>query len=178
MDVFTQKRFMLAVIVTLVILNIGTMTLVLLRETRRPDLPPPHHRPSHDGPGSASMLKKELALSDEQFERYLELRERHRDKAGRIRDEMDLLRRQMFRQLFETEPDTVEVARIIQILAEKGEMLERVTFAHLRDLRDLCGEGQQEKLQRLLDEFSRATGKPPQRPGDRLPHKENPPGRF
>ena len=178
MDIFTQKRFTISLIVVLVILNIGTLALLWLREIHRPGPPLPPQRPPADKPGSASMLKSELGLSDEQFERYRELREQHREKTAGIQDEMHALKRRLFNELFESELDTLEVERIIRVLADKEEMLERVTFAHLRDLRDLCGEGQKEKLQKLLDEFFRATGQPPQRPDDRPPPRSEPGKRF
>ena len=172
MDIFTQRRFTVTLIVILVTLNVGAMSLLWLRGTRKPGPPPPPGRAPHDGVGSASLLKKELGLSDRQFENYLVLREQHKDETGRIRDEIYTLKKQMFNQLFEAEPDTVEVERIIQLLAEKEMTLERVTFAHLEDLKELCGQGQREKLQKLLDEFFRATGSPPQRSGHRPPIPE------
>lgn len=178
MDIFTQKRFTISVIVILVILNIGTMALLWLREAHRPGPPLPPRLAPADKPGSAIMLKSELGMSDEQFERYQELSKQHRAEAGRITDEMHALKRQMFNELFEPEPDTLEVERIIRVLADREAMLERVTFAHLKDLKDLCGEGQREKLQRLLDEFFRATGNPPQRLDDRPPPRTQPPGRH
>lgn len=175
MDVFTQRRFTVSVIVLLAVLNIGTLALLWLRAIPRPAPPAPAGPPSQQRPPSSSVLKRELGLSDEQFEKYLEVREQNRNTADGIREEIHVLKRQMINELFKPEPDTLKVERTIQAIAEKQGALERATFDYLRSLKELCGEGQQDKLRRLLDEFFRSTNPPPQGSGDRPPPSRQPP---
>ena len=86
----------------------------------------------------------------------------------------------MMDEIFNDEPDTIKAMQIADLIGKKQTELERITFKHFSDLKELCGKEQLDKLRGLMDEFYRRN--PPERhetqppPHDRLikpPPREN-----
>ncbi|MBN1350909.1 periplasmic heavy metal sensor [candidate division KSB1 bacterium] len=170
MDVFTNKKFTIITIVILVILNLGTLTMIWMTHIRRPlfrdvDRPP---RGKH---GAVHFLTRELGLSDAQVRKVIELERAHREKTDRLIDEIHLLKHDLMTELFESKPDTQKAGEIIRQIGDRQELIERLMFSHFHDLKNVCEEHQQERLRKLLDDFFNSR-KPPRMappPADRPP---------
>ncbi|GAB4330515.1 MAG: hypothetical protein Kow0037_06310 [Calditrichia bacterium] len=105
------------------------------------------------------MLADQLQFNEEQIEKYLTLRRQHRMTVQRLETEIQVLKRQMFdRVLDDRAPEMISDSLLNKVLAKQAE-LERVTFRHFVDLKNLCGPEQKEKLQMLMREAF-----PPKRP--------------
>ena len=165
MDVFAQKRYMAWTIVFLLILNVATLSLIWLKEIRKP--PRPHEPPRRPEGGVPRFLRDELKFSDAQVREYDELRSESEERTRVLRDEIRRLRRSLAEEVFREDPDTAKAAQVARMIGEKQAELENVTFMHFMDLRTLCGEEQRRKLHALIDEFFRRTR--PDRVGRRPP---------
>lgn len=169
MDIFKLNRYLWFSIVLLVILNLTTLTLLWIGRpsSRSPGQGP--LPPAQDQERIRQLLKEQLAFNEEQIQQYLVLREEHHQRAQRLENEIRELKRKMFEQVLEERaPATVSDSLLNLVLAKQAE-LERMTFQHFLDLKNLCGPGQKEKLRLLMGEVFRPK-EPPQMPG-----RENPP---
>jgi hypothetical protein len=70
----------------------------------------------------------------------------------------------------EGRPDTVAIGRAARAIAERQYEVERLTFLHFAELKELVGDDRDGRLKSLLDEMFMRQGedRPPRRPpGDR-----------
>lgn len=177
MDIFTKKRLTFWAIVLLVILNVSTISLLWLNQNTRQGGPPPPRAPEQDQ-RTLQFLKKELNLTDTQIHKYDQLRQAHAEKTRVLINNIRQLKKDMIDEIFNDGPDTIKAMQIADLIGKKQTELERITFKHFLDLRELCGKEQLGKLQGLVDEFFRRN--PP--PGMEAPPRErerpmNPPPR-
>ena len=169
----TNNRWMGVTIVLLVILNISALAFMWVKMGQKPKGPRPG-LVANEQEKVSKIFKQELGLDDEQIEQFLKHRENHRSVSQEIQHEIQVLKEEMLNELFHDQVDTNTVARLTDEIAEKSKEMERLTFDHFAKLKKLCGEQQQELLQKLLDDFfrqQRLQSGPP--PGEREPRGEN-----
>src|SRR3989304_2615820 len=159
MDIFTKKRFTFWSIILLVILNVFTISLLWLNQYSRPVAPPPLREPKEDQ-RTLQFLQKELNLTDAQIQQYDQLRQAHNKRTRLLVNDIRYSKREMMDEIFKDEPDTSKSMQIADLIGKKQTELERITFKHFLDLKELCGKEQLNKLQGLMDEFFRRN--PPQ----------------
>jgi Spy/CpxP family protein refolding chaperone len=159
MNIFAKNRFMVVALVLLVILNITTLTFMWIRMQHPPGPPQPNQ---HENPDRViRFLRQELQLDNQQIEAFMQQRRQHRVAARRINNEIHELKQEMLNELFQNQPDTVKVNGLVEAIAIKQKDVERLTFEHLRNLIKICGAQQEERLQKLLQEFFRRQPPPP-----------------
>jgi hypothetical protein len=151
MDFFTNKRISFWTIVVLIVLNLFFLSIIWFNQIVKPGKN--SRRPLRQSQKSLAILQEELNLSDAQIERYDLLRQDHHQKTQILIREIPRLKREMMDEVFKNNPDTLKVIKISKLIGEKQIEIERITFNHLLDLKELCGEKQAEKLHGLLGEF-------------------------
>ncbi|GAB4376953.1 MAG: hypothetical protein Kow0042_23920 [Calditrichia bacterium] len=178
MNVFKQNRYLWITITVLVVINLVTLSLLWMG---RPVGPKQGHGPlppNQDRQRIRQLLQEQLSFTDEQIERYLALRQEHRQETRRLDAEIRELKRKMFdRVLEEQAPPAISDSLLNLVLAKQAE-LEKVTFQHFLDLKNLCGPEQREKLKLLMHEALRPEAPPrmPEGKGPSPPHRpEMPP---
>jgi len=162
MDIFKQRRFLIFLVVLLVVLNLGTITLLWLG---RPAPPPPEIRMGKSGNEHArleALLKKELKFGDEQIKQYFQLREKHRQQLDQLNREIGKLKKQMFDAVFSKDPQPALSDSLLNLSLQKQAELEQLTYRHFLELKKLCNPDQENQLKLLVEEFFR---------------QQNPPGR-
>ncbi len=166
MNIFSKQRFMLLALVLLAILNLFTLSFIWFR-MQRPA--PPPKRPE-DQEQVIRLLKDELNLNDLQVEAFLQQRRAFQTASRHVLDTLHVLKQAMFAELFKEQPDSVRVDHLIRQIGEQEKAKERLTFEHFAKLKELLGDQQQDRLQRLLEDFYRRSNapQPPRRrpPGD------------
>ena len=177
MDIFTKKRFKIWTILLLVILNISTISMLWLSQNKGPGAPPPRGKARHDQ-RTLEFLQRELDLTDEQIHKYDSLRYVHAEQTRILINDLQRLKKEMIDGIFYDEPDTITAMEIADLICDKQIEVERITFEHFLDLKQLCGTEQVHKLQGLVDEFFRKNSpqgqqKPP--PPHRQDRPMNPP---
>lgn len=149
MDMFKQKRNLIVTIVILVIINLTTLLLLWLGK-------PKHNfnRGPETGVGEKvhiqKLLNEELGFTNEQAKKYIDLRQNHRKVFKEINSEIKELKGQMFDDVLMGESSPVLSDSLLQLTLEKQGQLEKLTFQHFVELKNLCNSGQQKKLQLLM----------------------------
>jgi hypothetical protein len=158
MDVIQKNRYLWFSVVSLVVLNLILLALLWLGRPSRSGRMPPPQKPER----IRELLKEQLNFSDEQVQRYLELREQHHQRARQLEAEIRDLKREMFSQVLDEQAPAAVSDSLLNLVLEKQAELEKVTFQHFLDLKSLCGPGQKEKLKVLMGEVFRRNmpGKP------------------
>ncbi|MBA4313519.1 MAG: hypothetical protein C0417_12920 [Chlorobiaceae bacterium] len=169
MDIFTKNRFTFWTIVILVILNISTISMLWFNQNSRIGDSPQLREPKQDQ-RTLQFLQKELNLTDEQIHQYDQLRQAHGERTRPLVNDIRYSKKEMMDEIFNDEPDTIKAMQISDLIGKKQTELERITFKHFLDLKELCGKEQLGKLQGLMDEFFRRN--PQQRQeGQPTPHE-------
>jgi len=172
MEIFTKNKFTVITIVLLILINI--FTLLIIWFGGRDILGPPRMElPPENADRMVFFLKNELGLNEAQVQEYRQLRLKFLEQTREIIDEVQSLKRELLDQLFSDRIDNQKVNQLIQSIGEKQKIAERITFNHFLEMKNLCSEGQQERLRRLLDEFFRPPR--PQRPPDMEDDRPKPP---
>jgi hypothetical protein len=172
MDIFTKNRATVTTIILLIVINV--FTLLIIWFDGRGILGPPRMEPPRENDDRmAFFLKNELGLNETQVQEYHQLRLKHLQQTRHINDEIQRLKKQLLDQLFTDRVDSQKVNQLIESISEKQKISERIIFSHFLEMKKLCGEGQQEKLHRLLDGFFRPPR--PQGPPDMEDHRPKPP---
>jgi periplasmic protein CpxP/Spy len=151
-----QYRPLWSIIGALFLMNVGIILWILLPPGRHP---PPAHR---------LLLERELAFDEKQQATYRTQREAHFEQTGAIRQEVQALRQQLYEQLKETQLDEKRIQTLTDQIGEKTAEMDRITFRHLREVRQLCTSAQQARfdqvIDRVIDQINQ-TGPPRRRPG-------------
>lgn len=130
----------------------------------RPEGKKPHTKPKdpiEEKNRIQQLLKDELGFDEMQVEQYLRLREEHRKQVSLLQNEIRQVKKQMYDEVLQDKPQLKLSDSLLTIVQEKQVQIEQITFQHFLDLKELCNQGQQDKLRLLIDEFFRQ--KPPQR---------------
>lgn len=165
MDIFKQKRFLGFMVGLLVVLNVALLTLLWLgRPANRPGLPG-GRKMQTDRPPMEQMLRQELGFDDQQIRTYLDLREKHQQQFVKLNGQMQQVKKQMFDQVFEENPDSTLSTELLEKSVQLQQQIDRITYAHLLALKNLCKADQQGQLKKLVAEVFKMNGPQPGRPG-------------
>ncbi|MES2389500.1 MAG: hypothetical protein V4543_15965 [Bacteroidota bacterium] len=116
----------------------------------------------HDGGGPhgkgdmPGYISHELALSNEQQTKYLELREAQMTKISALKDSIQSVRSNMF----SNPDDTLKQQQDLASLSALHLGIEKTSLAHYRQLYALCTPEQKTKLQSMVGELTRDFGRP------------------
>lgn len=170
MDIFKQRRNLVAAIVVLVLLNIVTLLLLWFG------------RPKYDsqkGPGIPGrekgqvqkLLKEELNFSEKQAEQYIALRKEHRENTIQLNKEIRKIKREMFDHVLMND-ETALSDSLLKLTLEKQAQIEKLTFQHFQELKKICNSDQLKKLMKIMHKIlgppqpERMGGPPPHPPGE------------
>ena len=149
MDIFKQKKILVFTIIVLVILNVASL---LMLWTGKPDRGWDRKRghPFRDGDRIENLLKRELGFSDDQAKKYISLRKDHRKKTRQINHEVRELKRQMFDQAMQNDNQSTISDSLLILTQTKQAEIEKITFNHFLDLKEICEPDQLEGLKKLM----------------------------
>lgn len=159
MDIFTQKRYLIIVIVVLVILNLGTLLILWMGKPSRPKGKGGPSSPKQEQARLEQLLNKELGFDENQVQQYLKLRHDHQVQSRMLTERIRELKKQMFDEVFKEKPQQLSDSLLNLVQAKQAE-IEQVTFQHFLDLKKLCKPEQQDKLKLLMHEVFRKNSPP------------------
>ncbi|MEI7583153.1 Spy/CpxP family protein refolding chaperone [Runella sp.] len=161
MNNFFQNRYVWLVILGLLVFNLGLLGWIWFSPQNRP----------REGGNPASFLEKKLNFTKEQKEQFRLLREDHHKKTQAIRDSVRQMKRQFFEQLGKPMSES-DVERVTADIAKKMARVDKITFQHFREVRQLCTPAQQQKFDEVIDEMlerlaasAEGRGRPPRGAG-------------
>lgn len=137
-----QYRYLWFVILGLLVLNLGLLGWIWFSPQNRP----------REGGNPANFLEKELNFTAKQKEQFRLLREDHHERTQAIRDSVRKMKRQFFEQLGKPMSDA-DIQKVTADIAEKMARVDKITFQHFRDVRQICTPAQQQKFDEVIDEM-------------------------
>ena len=155
MDTFTQKRYLTITIAVLVILNLGTLTLLMIGRPQNFRPPGQGQDPQYNKERIHHLLQQELGFDKSQVDTYLHMRETHQHRVRQIDQRLREVKRQMFDAALRDEQPAILSDSLLTLTQALNAQLDRLTFEHLVDLRKLCRSDQQDELQVLIHELFR-----------------------
>lgn len=171
-----QYRYLWPIVLGLLLLNLGLLGWIWLS--------PQNHVRSGETP--ARFLERELNFTEEQKKRFRLLREDHHASVQGVRDSVRQMKKQFFAHLGEPMTDD-DIANKTSEIARQMALVDKITFQHFRQVRQMCTPAQQQKFDSIIDEMLRRLaagaegrgGPPPDGgppPHEHPPHDGPPPG--
>jgi len=175
MNYFTKKRLTTFAIVLLVIINISSITTILIRR---------YHPIKHPLPvqmddkvrATTIFLKTELQFSDEQVKEFIRIQDEFLKESETLRHAIGDLKKDLHRTLIESTDDTLENAARIAEIGNKHSELEKILYQYFINVKNLCTPEQVQKFDVLVRQilFTIDPGhQPPQDKHSPPPHIEN-----
>lgn len=161
MNYFSKKRLAFWGIVLLVIMNVSSLATVWWQQHRLPG--PPRDR----GRGPVRVLqfmKKKLGLTETQVKQFAQLQREHFQQARAIQGAILDLKHEFLGELSASSPDEAKVERLAEEIGRKQTELEKLTFYHFLDLKNVCTPEQQIELNTVFGNLLRKMTPPPQPP--------------
>jgi Spy/CpxP family protein refolding chaperone len=151
MDVFTQKKLLIRVVVLLSIFNLLFIAFFVWKEISRPkrgDARPPEGKKE-----VSEILKKELNLNETQAEQIKQLRlgffEKETTLSNAIKNERDSMNQLMYNKV----TDDSLVLSLARKIAENEFEMERLKLEQSKQLKTICTPEQLEKFGKLVKEI-------------------------
>lgn len=102
-----------------------------------------------------------LHLDARQQQQFAVLRQQHQDVTRRAHDEDRHLHDEYFTLLKTAHPDKTKADSIASLIAAQRAVIERATFDHFEQLRNLCNDDQKKLFDATIDEIARRMAPPP-----------------
>ena len=150
MDVFTQNKILIRIIIVLVVFNVIFIALILKEDFK----PRNQKNPPINGKGEVSeLLKKELGLNEDQTQQIKELRsaffEKERALSAAIRNERDSMNEVMFSK----NTDETLIKSLAKEIADNDYKMELLRYEQALKLKTICTPVQLEKFNGLVREI-------------------------
>jgi len=150
MDIFTQKKILVRVVLVLIVLNVILIGAILRNDFFRKPRPTNGIKENRE---VSSILKRELGLSETQFEQIKNLRsaffEKEKILESSIRSERDSMNSEMFNQTI----DEQQIKSLAKRIADNDYRMELLRFEQAKELKSVCTTEQLEKFNGLVKEI-------------------------
>lgn len=163
MDYFTNKKFMTWAIAILVLLNVFTLAGIwFLGFSNKPTFADFPRREK-----SEFFLKQKLNLTDEQLQKFRELREIHFEETREIIDSIQFLKSELSEEIFKETHNQAEIKKRIEQIGQLEMQIEKEKFKHFLELKSVCNLEQQKEFQKIFKEIMTSRKGPPFGRGER-----------
>lgn len=154
MDIFTQKKLLVRIVIILTALNLFSIGIFLWKDIfRKPPRVELFQTRSNDYRDVSAVLEKELRLTEKQSGQLRKLRSGFFDKekslVATIRAERDSMNTAMFSKV----TDTALVKSLARSIAENEYEMEILRFEQAQGFKSLCTPEQLEKFEELVLEI-------------------------
>ena len=159
----TKKGIWPWLIIALLVLNLGAMVTIIFKMSpvsyEKNEVWSQRSKRSYTGRESG--LTKHLDMSDIQRERFDSIRQVQRKKNAIFINEMEVLKKELIKELSSSNPDTVVLRKLSVRFGKKHSEQKYLTFKHFIDIKSICSEDQKNILnmdiRRMIYEPERVT---------------------
>lgn len=116
------------------------------------------------GQGAGQFIIDQLKLNQQQQQAFAALRRQHRETIRSAQDEDRLLHDVYFTLLKTDHPDKAKADSVASLIAAQRAIIEKATFNHFQQLRNLCVGEQKKLFDDTIDEIARRMAPPHPRP--------------
>jgi Spy/CpxP family protein refolding chaperone len=164
-----KPKLLITIIIILVVLNVITLGIIWMK---RPPMPfPGGDKPPGDR-GPIAFLKNELKLSDDQYNKFNQAKDRYRETAKKLNDSIFVLEKLVEKEIFNEQYDSLKVKTLSESIAGIQKEFEVARLKHFRELAGICTPEQKKHFESV---FHEAFGEMPPPPSDE--RRQGPPGR-
>jgi hypothetical protein len=156
MDFISRNRFLVAAIVLLLVVNAGALLLLFRGKPVREAPAQGATAPDRDQQRIVQLLGDELGFDSLQISQYKALRKEHQERKRMLNDRMRELKTRMFEDVLRDHPAPALSDSLLLLTHQTQDEIERLTFAHLLDVKRLCKEEQRSKLRAIIRELFRS----------------------
>ncbi len=153
MDIFQQKKFLVRVVFLLTGLNLSLLGVVAWREFSPKEKRGPLVFPNKDYRDVSGILKKELQLTAEQYERVKRLREEFYEREYLLAKETRGKRDSMNVEMFNSRTNDTLVIRLAHEVADREFQKEMLRVEQSKRLKEICTADQLGKFEVLVKEI-------------------------
>lgn len=150
MDIIQQNKYLGWVIAILVVLNIGTLTILWIQAQKQNSAPPREGENPQDG--SVALMQREIGLSAGQVKAFQEMRAAYFEKTKTINNERDTLKLRIADEIFNPHPDEKDVEATAAKIGELESRMDILRFQNFHDFVLSCNASQREELRPILRE--------------------------
>jgi hypothetical protein len=178
MDIFTQNKLLVRIVLILAVLNIGLMGIFLWRDVFHRPPPPVNINESRD---LTRVLQKELKLTREQTEEIRKLRDDYSRKEQEIEITLKAERDSMNNMMFSVGTNDNMVKSIARRISENEFRMEMLRIEQAKGIKSVCNDDQLQKFESMvrdLRDYLQPQNKPKPRDNtgrEKKPKKENGP---
>jgi protein CpxP len=178
MDIFTQKKLLVRIVILLALLNVGLISVILWKDFfRRPPRPLNISADTNiNEPRDVSrILERELKLSKEQVDQIRNIRTDFYEKEKKLETTIRSERDSMNSIMFISKTNEELIGSLAKRVADNEFKMEILRFEQAKEFKSVCKPDQLEKFENLIKEihdYLQMNNKPRQ---DNKPKQENKP---
>ncbi|MEZ4775592.1 MAG: periplasmic heavy metal sensor [Bacteroidia bacterium] len=152
-----NTRWAAIAIISLIVLNLGTLTFMVLQNGGRP-LP---GRGMGKNDPVYIFFRDEIGFDEAQFAQFDQLRVKNRAEMKEYNDQMRKLKDTFFRLMASEIKDQAAVDSLATSIGQLQTNIDLTVFEHFSSLREICTDKQKGKFDLLIDDLLRRN-RPPQ----------------
>jgi hypothetical protein len=153
MDYFTKHKFLVAAIIILIIVNLGTIGIILF--SPHPPFPPNGMKPGMQTPPQGmKFFEDELRLNGEQKATFNKSRDEHFAQVKGLIYSMFKARADAYHELMRDNPDNKKADSLFEVSGKLQIQLDKMTYGHFAKLKSICTKDQLPAYNKLLEELT------------------------
>jgi Spy/CpxP family protein refolding chaperone len=150
MDIFTQKKLLIRIVILLTFLNLLLITILVIKNYPVNSLPVD---PPSENRDLSAVLKRELKLSDSQVQQIKDLRRKYIEIEKTLEVSIKGERDSINVAMFTATPDSLLVLKLARRVADNEYSMELLRFQQAQELKTICTPEQLERFEDLLMEI-------------------------
>ncbi|MBC7643450.1 MAG: hypothetical protein H7174_14135 [Flavobacterium sp.] len=152
MDIFSQNKLLIRLILFLVVLNLGSITFFSIKSFR------PENKPELEGKDKqkkelSQILKSELNLSNQQAIKFNEIRKLNAAKKIQFKQIIDQDKDLLNKELFKKNYDNQKALALAYKIGNNELNIELSKIEQSKQLKAICNPKQLEKFEELMQEI-------------------------
>jgi Spy/CpxP family protein refolding chaperone len=172
MDIFTQKKILVRIVIVLALLNLVSIGVFLWKAVTPPPRPASETEATAPPRDVSAILEKELNLSREQVDQIKNLRADFAEKEKSLVEAIQRERDSMNQEMFNAKTNEEVIRSLAGKIAENEYKMEMLRYDQSLQLKAICTPQQVEQFEKLVRDM-RDFFKPDNKPG-RQPRKGPP----
>ena len=153
MSTTTTNRNLIAIIVMLILTNIGVLAYFLWFK-------PAEKADDRDKLGITEMLEKEVGFTNEQLTTYKQMKDVQKKRIHPLFEEMRKAKEELFRQLGDTTASQATLEQLADTIGQRQKAIDLQIISYFREVRKLCTPEQTAKYDSVIIRAFRKMGRP------------------
>jgi Spy/CpxP family protein refolding chaperone len=171
MDTASKKRLLIGTIIILIVINISALSTIAYnkysqkrnieqRDYNRQDRKEKNIKGSKNYHSRVKyFVKKELELSDKQFEQYSNLKDANMEKTHQIMQEIGKKKKLIFKEFCKENQDTLALIQLTEDIGKLHVKMQKETLRHFNAIEEMLSPEQIIKFKKMLCNMAERRGK-------------------